>query len=137
MSEPGDCIAKAALALVGVPFRLHGRDPETGLDCVGLVASALASAGDPVRTPQHYALRNRETDTLLRFAAEAGLAPVSGRLEPGDVLLVSPGPWQLHLLVAGFNDQLVHAHAGLRRVVAMPGPSPWPLAAHWRWQTKG
>jgi hypothetical protein len=26
----------------------------------------------------------------------------------------------------------VHAHAGLRRVVHMPGPSPWPIIALWR-----
>ena len=26
----------------------------------------------------------------------------------------------------------VHAHAGLRRVVEMPGESPWPIIGWWR-----
>ncbi len=34
-------LAAAALNLIGTPFRLHGRDPATGLDCVGLVAEAM------------------------------------------------------------------------------------------------
>ena len=33
-------VVAAARALVGVPFRLHGRDRD-GLDCVGLAALAL------------------------------------------------------------------------------------------------
>ena len=28
-------LAEAAAALVGSRFRLHGRDPATGLDCIG------------------------------------------------------------------------------------------------------
>ena len=38
-------ISAQALALVGAPFRLHGRSEETGLDCVGLVALAVARSG--------------------------------------------------------------------------------------------
>ena len=47
-------LAEAALGLLGVPFRLHGRDPATGLDCVGLVAEALRRAGRrPDASPGH------------------------------------------------------------------------------------
>ena len=47
MSGPrsGAAIAAAARALVGVPFRLQGRDPVLGLDCVGLVGAAMRAAG--------------------------------------------------------------------------------------------
>lgn len=51
---------------------------------------------------------------------------------PGDVLLVRPGPAQVHLLVCARDGRFVHAHAGLRRVVAMPGPHGWPVLRHWR-----
>ena len=46
MSGPrsGAAIAAAARALVGVPFRLQGRDPALGLDCVGLVGAAMRAA---------------------------------------------------------------------------------------------
>ena len=37
-------VVAAARALVGVPFRLHGRDRD-GLDCVGLAALALVRPG--------------------------------------------------------------------------------------------
>ena len=41
MPAPED-FARAAEALAGARFRLHGRDRSTGLDCVGLVGLALA-----------------------------------------------------------------------------------------------
>ena len=37
----GEALATAAEQLIGIPFRLHGRNPETGLDCVGVVAAAV------------------------------------------------------------------------------------------------
>ncbi len=37
-------VVAAARALVGVPFRLHGRDRD-GLDCVGVAALALGRTG--------------------------------------------------------------------------------------------
>lgn len=119
--------ALAAQALVGTRFRLHGRDPATGLDCVGLVAAALGATA-----PNGYRLRNRDIAAALAFAPAAGLTDVSGTIEPGDVLLVRSGPAQHHLLVAGARGGFIHAHAGLRRVVATPGPLPWPVERHWR-----
>lgn len=43
-SDAGAQFALAALALVGVPYRLGGEDPATGLDCSGLVRVAARSA---------------------------------------------------------------------------------------------
>ena len=42
MSLCGDALAQAAQKLIGSPFRLHGRNRETGLDCIGVVGAALA-----------------------------------------------------------------------------------------------
>ena len=120
-------VALAARALIGVRFRLHGRDPATGLDCVGLVAAALG-----VAAPIRYRLHNRDISAALAFAPTAGLTDVCGPIEPGDVLLVRSGPAQHHLLVAGPDEGFIHAHAGLRRVVATPAPLVWPIERHWR-----
>lgn len=120
--------ALAAQSMVGAPFRLHGRDPSRGLDCVGLVAAALGTAA----APAGYRLRNRDISRPLALAPAAGLVETSGAVEPGDVLLVRTGPAQHHLLIADARGGFVHAHAGLRRVVAMPGPLPWPVERHWR-----
>lgn len=120
-------VARAAEALVGTRFRLHGRDPATGLDCVGLAAAAL---GAPA--PASYRLRNRDIAAALAFAPRAGLAEASGAIEPGDVLLARAGPAQHHLLIADTAGGFVHAHAGLRRAVITPAPLPWPVERHWR-----
>ena len=96
-------VVAAARALVGVPFRLQGRDRD-GLDCVGVAALALGRAA-----PRGYGLRSGDTAKAL----------------------VRPGPLQLHLMV-GTGAGFVHAHAGLRRVVEMPGESPWPIIGWWR-----
>ena len=50
----------------------------------------------------------------------------------GDVLLLDVGPSQLHLAIVGVDGGIVHAHAGLRRVVLTPYPLPWPIVRHWR-----
>jgi len=124
--------AAAAEALVGAPFRLHGRDPAAGLDCVGVVAAAFKACGREVREPRGYGLRNRSVAPLLDLAAANDLVETDGPIAPGDVLLVRPGPGQHHLLVASCPGRFVHAHAGLRRVVAQPGPLPWPTQRRWR-----
>ncbi|WP_324740606.1 NlpC/P60 family protein [Tsuneonella sp. CC-YZS046] len=132
MSGDGTALAKAAEALAGAPFRLHGRDPETGLDCVGLCLAALAAIGRPVRVPACYGLRNRSIASLLRFADEAGLAEAVGPIQPGDIILTRPGAAQFHLSIAAGPGRFIHAHAGLRRVVVTPGPLVAPVLRHWR-----
>lgn len=132
MTRAGTALAAAAEALIGTPFRLHGRDPASGLDCVGLVAAALAAIGRPAPAPRAYGLRNRAISDLLGFAPRAGLADTEGAILAGDVVLVRPGPLQHHLLIALGNTRFVHAHAGLRRVVATPGPLALPIIRHWR-----
>ena len=133
----GDDLARAARALVGVPFRLHGRDPATGLDCVGVVAAACRAGGRDAALPAAYALRSRRAPAPAAHAARLGLAPAAGPVKPGDVIMVRPGPCQHHLAIATASQRFVHAHAGLRRVVEGPLPAAWPLAGHWRLQSSG
>lgn len=128
----GADLARAAEALVGARYRLHGRDPRTGLDCIGVVAAALEACGRLRNAPAGYGLRNRSIESLLALAGDNGLVAADGPLVIGDIVLVLPGAGQHHLLVAVGGDRFVHAHVGLRRVVAQPGPLPWPIARHWR-----
>lgn len=120
-------LANAALALVGTPFRLHGRDPRCGLDCVGVLAAALDAP-----LPNGYPLRARRVPDLSGLLAKLGLADTAGPIESGDVLMLRPGPCQFHLVIAVPGDRVVHAHAGLRKVVRGPLPGDWPIARHWR-----
>jgi hypothetical protein len=58
----GEEVAARARLLVGVRFRAQGRSPQTGLDCVGLAASALGVE----RARADYALRGGDLDLLAR-----------------------------------------------------------------------
>jgi cell wall-associated NlpC family hydrolase len=125
-------LAGAAEALVGTPFRLHGRDPASGLDCIGVFAAAMAASNRPVAVPNGYALRLRDLSAFEPLAGGFGFAEVAGPALPGDVLMFAVGPVQFHLGIAARGGGLVHAHAGLRRVVlGAPGPD-WQPAGHWR-----
>jgi len=125
-------LAEAAEALVGTPFRLHGRDPATGIDCVGLLGAALERCGGRAPLPNGYALRARALPDLAGFAAGCGLIAASGPIAPGDVLLVRIEPCQHHLLIAAADGRFVHAHAGLGRVIDCSAPLKGHIVHHWR-----
>jgi murein DD-endopeptidase / murein LD-carboxypeptidase len=124
----------AALRLVGTPFRLHGRDPASGLDCVGLVAAAYAFAGHaPSPVPNRYRLSGPEPDIAARWLSASGAMHVQDA-EVGDIGLcdMSHGARrQLHLMLLGPGGA-VQAHAGLRRVVISPVPASGVLLGRWR-----
>ena len=131
----GDKIVAAARGLIGVPFRLHGRSAAHGLDCIGLATQALEQAGHDGLSggivPVAYSVRG---GTVARFAAgmsAAGLRPVR-KAQVGDLVLAQAAVAQFHLMIVTGAGH-VHADGGLGRVVEMPGPSPWPVIAHFRW----
>lgn len=128
----GEAVAAAAEALIGAPFRLHGRNPKTGIDCIGVVILSLASGADIHIDPGRYGLRNLDISAGCDAAKSSRLIDLGEANRSGDIIMVKAGPAAFHLLVAGFADQLIHAHAGLRTVVAMPGPVTWPIIRTWR-----
>lgn len=125
-------LAQSAEQLVGVPFRLHGRDPATGLDCIGLFAAAMALAGHPVRVPTGYPLRLRNLAQWLPDPGECGFTPASAPFSAGDTILLQPGPAQFHLAIADRADGWIHAHAGLRRVVRVAQLPAGAITTIWR-----
>ncbi len=127
-----EAFASAAEGMIGARFRLHGRDPEGGLDCVGLVHASLAAIGRHPVAPQGYALRNWSITHWLEHAAVSGFVPVAAPIMRGDLLLVMPSPVQHHLLIAAGTHSVIHAHAGLRRVVRQPRDGAAQMARHWR-----
>ena len=128
MSAVGAKVEGAARALVGTRFRAQGRDTD-GLDCVGLAAAALRAGGFEGAVPRGYPLRGGEP---VRVTARLDAVLVRGDGEaPGDLLLLASGPGQLHLAIRTASG-IVHADAGLRRVVERPGEVPWPVIAAWR-----
>lgn len=125
MSSRAEAAVRRARALLGVRFRPQGRSAD-GLDCVGLAAAALELGG--VRSD--YALRSSAIEELAADLLGHRLRPAERR-EPGDLLVMRAGAGQLHLGV-WTGEGLVHADAGLRRVVERPGKVPWPVLSAWR-----
>lgn len=121
---PGERAVAAARGVVGARFRLQGRDPALGLDCVGVAALAARAAGFAGEVPRAYTLRRAAA------ARPEGLVPCDGGA-PGDILLCRVGPAQAHLAV-WTGAGVVHADAALRRVVERPGHCPWPVIEAWR-----
>jgi cell wall-associated NlpC family hydrolase len=126
----GDAIVARARALVGTRFRLQGRCRSNGMDCVG--AAAAAGGVDAALVRRDYPLRGTSLEELERELIRLGLQAVGEEAaEPGDIAVFAPGPAQLHLGVFT-GSSLVHADAGLGRVVERPLPPPWPLLGFWR-----
>jgi lipoprotein Spr len=117
-------LGRARCAL-GSRFRLHGRDPASGLDCVGLAALAYGA-----EVPSGYALRSGDAGRVIAAVAAAGLVAAEDQ-RAGDLLLMRAGPGQLHLAIDS-GGGMIHADAMLRRVVERPGPLPWPVVGRWR-----
>lgn len=117
-----DPVARAR-GLVGTRFRLHGRDA-SGIDCIGVVAHAHG-----LTVPSGYAMRSDDRARLEQALVELGFASTASR-RAGDVVVLQPGPVQLHLgLWTG--DALIHADALLRCVVETPGTPRWPVLSTW------
>lgn len=125
---PGERIAATARALVGTPFRPQGRDPATGLDCIGLALVCLKAAGVDESAPDDYRLSDPGLARITDWGRRAGLDFLTAQasVRAGDLRIVGPALCQTHVMVFTGGGH-VHADARLRRVVLLPGGAPWPL----------
>lgn len=129
MSFRPDVIVARARALSGSRFRPQGRDPRSGLDCVGLVLSTFAIPPDEVR--RDYRLRGRHRAEVEKALGQRFRKVGRKQRRAGDVLLCAIAPDQLHLAIS-CGASFVHADARLRRIVETPGDPPWPVIGAFR-----
>lgn len=129
MHRRAAAIVAAARGCVGTRFRPQGRVPGLALDCVGVALVAAAAAGVVLSVPP-YRLGGDGEAELDRFLADAGFAAVDQALA-GDLLALAPAPGRRHLAVVTGRG-VVHAHAGLGRVVEGPLDPAWTVLAAWR-----
>lgn len=121
-----DTPVEHARALIGTKFRLHGRDVVHGLDCVGLIARVY---GWQDRAPFGYSLRGENGEQWVEML-DALAARRADPLSAGDIVLLCAGPMQYHLGIWS-GSGLIHADAGVRRVVETPGALRWPVVGAW------
>ncbi len=125
-------VAQTALDLIGVPFLLHGRSADAGLDCVGVAGLCLSAVGKDAAVPTDYRLRGQHIERACAYFHERQFSRVlDASMVAGDILLLEPGVRQIHFAVVTPKGA-VHAHLGLGRVVATPLPLPWRTIAQWR-----
>ena len=117
--------------MIGAPFRSQGWRPATGLDCAGLVWAAYAAAGRELVRPVDYPLRGWPRDRIEAGLVAAGFCAAVDAVRVGDVALIVHPARQYHLGLLG-AETLIHAHAGLRRVVEAPLDATAHAAARWR-----
>src|SRR3546814_11724029 len=117
--------------MVGVRFRPQGKDPVTGLDCVGLVWAAYAAAGRRLVRPANYPLRGWGLERIEGALAVADFVRADDAMRVGDVALIGHPAGQYHLGMIG-HATFIHAHPGRPPVVAPHLDTPVSAAARWR-----
>jgi cell wall-associated NlpC family hydrolase len=114
----------AARACIGARFRLQGRDPATGLDCIGLIVWSARCCGLVVPDATDYLL----SDNPARLDAGLLAAPVAlidqRALAPGDMVRLLSSGQPLHLAICG-EDTLIHADIRCRKVVEQRLTDDW------------
>jgi lipoprotein Spr len=119
----------AARAGVGTRFRAQGRAIGLGLDCVGVALLAAAGASVKLGPVPAYALGGLHDGLLATTLIALGCRPVR-RARPGDLVEYALAPGHRHLALIS-DRGIIHAHAGLGRVVEGPAPPDWPVAGRW------
>jgi cell wall-associated NlpC family hydrolase len=126
-SQDGFAIARTALSLRGVPYRLGGADTG-GFDCSGLVQYVFALHGlgmprvvrDQVRLGQPIALDALEPGDLVFFETEDARVSHVGIAIGGDQFVHAPnarGVVRVNRLTSGYWAERVVA---ARRLIASP-----------------
>ena len=128
--ERWPAIVAAVRACIGTRFRAQGRTPGLALDCVGVVLVAAAAAGMGRIVPPVYALRGDHEGDIETMLAVAGCRAIDPAL-PGDVLVIAPAARQRHLAIVT-PAGVVHAHAGVGKVVEGPIDNEWTIIGAWR-----
>ena len=129
MSDQAEEIVRRARALVGAPFRFQGRDPQLGLDCVGLTASACGFR--PSNLKRNYSRRDANLHHIDACMPDGFERVELARIKRGDVLLCAVRQDRLHFAIH-CGATFVHADARLGRVVEVPSPPVWPIVAAFR-----
>lgn len=132
MHPQSAAIVAAARSCVGTRFRVQGRMPGVGLDCIGVALVAAAAVGIRCVTPR-YAIGGDGEAALDVALAALGCMAIE-LPEAGDLVVVAPAPNRRHLGIAT-SLGMIHAHAGLRRVVEAPVDPCWARVGTWRFPT--
>jgi lipoprotein Spr len=115
----------AARRHLGVPFKHRGRDPQKGIDCVGLAVLAAIECGWTVQDLPVYGRLPKDGQLEAQLAANATRIctnPTLDQLQPGDLVAIrfSPRDAVRHVGIVGDHPHglsLIHTDSHIGRVV--------------------
>lgn len=132
MHSKSAAIVAAARGCIGTRFRSQGRHSGIALDCVGVALVAARAAGVADLVTPAYTLSGDNEGRIETVLQASGCLPLGSEPpQPGDLIVVAPAPGRRHLAVMT-DTGLVHAHAGLDRVVEAPADPGWVPVSAWR-----
>ena len=114
-------LADHARAYLKVPFRHQGRDPATGIDCIGLLVLACRDAGRLDKVEMDFTGYSRDPhDGLLEQHLERVFGPPVDDMRPGDIVALKYGGPIRHVGIVGDylygGLSLIHTDSRLGRV---------------------
>ena len=137
MSTKGEQIAAAAEAMVGTPFRHQGRNPRSGVDCVGVVLCSVWSAGLDITDCIGYGPLPK-SDVLLEELGKRARRVHRDDAQPGDVLIFQyKADLPIHFAVLVGSEHMVHAHSSTGKVVKHRLTNAWAARLHSIWRAEG
>ena len=81
-------VVASARALVGTPWKHQGRNPEIGIDCVGLVVVVCRQHGIPIEDRERYR-RFANGPEIIEIADKVARRIDKDEIRPGDALVMS------------------------------------------------
>lgn len=136
----GEDVVREAKALLGVPYRHQGRDPETGIDCVGLPVIIVRRLGGAV---EDYTAYQMEPDgrTLLDYVRR-NCDPVFNDMRLGDLLVFyfrrrRELPQHVGIVVQLDPPMFLHTHSGTGKVIEVDFDERWQRRLHSIHRLKG
>lgn len=121
-------VVDRARSLIGTRFRAQGREPLSGVDCLGLAMLAYEVDAGAIR--RDYRLGGDHRRELMEGLAHGFRRVAKSRTLAGDLMLLQISNDQFHLAI-GTGAGFVHADAR-REVVETPGLPAWPVVAVFR-----
>lgn len=129
-TERRDAIITAARALIGVPFRHQGKDPETGLDCRGLLLTVGYQTGYNFAREYRSDYHRGGDAELLREALDTEFRKLRSleHAQPADIVFTrlprkDDQPRHVGIIVEGaYETMIIHSLArdGDGRITADP-----------------
>lgn len=114
---PSHPFVDAARKYIDVPYVHQGRDPQTGLDCVGIIRQALLDNGHNPPDLKAYSDRPTKEDKLTEMMTDY-FGPFHPNLMVGDVVIVELSGLPHHLALVGNyflgGFSLIHTRSDVR-----------------------